>query len=141
MLFTQREDHLDTTGGVALSPGAPSEVRVSRKPRGLQSSSQGSSAGFVLADLEVNLLHGWQHALGLEKDCFHTSFALLDAEEELRERGECCAGKASLSLLSSVSSVTQSCLTLCDPHGLQHARLPCPLPIPGVYSNSCPLSQ
>ena len=43
--------------------------------------------------------------------------------------------------LSSVSSVTQSCLTLCDPHGLQHARLPCPLPIPGVYSNSCPLSQ
>ena len=26
------------------------------------------------------------------------------------------------------------------PHGLQHARLPCPLPTPGVYSNSCPLS-
>ena len=27
------------------------------------------------------------------------------------------------------------------PHGLQHARPPCPSPIPGVYSNSCPLSQ
>ena len=27
------------------------------------------------------------------------------------------------------------------PHGLQHARLPCPSPIPEVYSNSCPLSQ
>ena len=27
------------------------------------------------------------------------------------------------------------------PHGLQHARLPCPLATPGVYSNSCPLSQ
>ena len=27
------------------------------------------------------------------------------------------------------------------PHGLQHARLPCPSPTPGVYSNSCPLSQ
>ena len=27
------------------------------------------------------------------------------------------------------------------PHGLQHARLPCPPPIPGAYSNSCPLSQ
>ena len=26
------------------------------------------------------------------------------------------------------------------PHGLQHARLPCPLPTPGVYSNSCPFS-
>ena len=27
------------------------------------------------------------------------------------------------------------------PHGLQHVRLPCPSPTPGVYSNSCPLSQ
>ena len=27
------------------------------------------------------------------------------------------------------------------PHGLQHARPPCPLLTPGVYSNSCPLSQ
>ena len=28
-----------------------------------------------------------------------------------------------------------------QPHGLQHARLPCPSPTPGVYSNSCPLSR
>ena len=27
------------------------------------------------------------------------------------------------------------------PHGLQHARPPCPSPIPGVYSNSCPSSR
>ena len=27
------------------------------------------------------------------------------------------------------------------PHGLQHARPPCPSPTPAVYSNSCPLSQ
>jgi len=27
------------------------------------------------------------------------------------------------------------------PHGLQHSRLPCPSPTPGVYSNSCPLSR
>ena len=27
------------------------------------------------------------------------------------------------------------------PHGLQHARPPCPSPTPGVYSNPCPLSQ
>ena len=26
------------------------------------------------------------------------------------------------------------------PHGLQHTRLPCPSPTPGVYPNSCPLS-
>ena len=24
------------------------------------------------------------------------------------------------------------------PHGLQHSRVPCPLPTPGAYSNSCP---
>ena len=28
-----------------------------------------------------------------------------------------------------------------QPHGLQHARLPCPSPTPGVYSNSCPLHR
>ena len=28
-----------------------------------------------------------------------------------------------------------------QPHGLQHTRLHCPSPPPGVYSNSCPLSQ
>ena len=27
------------------------------------------------------------------------------------------------------------------PHGLQHARFPCLIPSPRVYSNSCPLSQ
>ena len=35
-------------------------------------------------------------------------------------------------------SSVQSCPTLCDP---KHARLPCPLPTPGVHSNSCPLSR
>ena len=27
------------------------------------------------------------------------------------------------------------------PHGLEHARLPCPSPTPGACSNSCPLSH
>ena len=27
------------------------------------------------------------------------------------------------------------------PHRLQHTRLPCPSPTPGVYPNSCPLSR
>ena len=27
------------------------------------------------------------------------------------------------------------------PHGLQHARLPCPSPTPGAFSNLCPLSR
>ena len=36
--------------------------------------------------------------------------------------------------------LTTSCLTL-RPHGLQCARLSCLSPSPGMYSNSCPLSQ
>ena len=39
------------------------------------------------------------------------------------------------------SSVAPSCPTLCDPHGLQHTRLPCPSPSPRACSNSCPLSR
>ena len=37
-----------------------------------------------------------------------------------------------------------SCSVMSDylwPHGLQHARLPCPSPSPRACSNSCPLSQ
>ena len=37
-----------------------------------------------------------------------------------------------------------SCSVMSDslwPHGLQHARPPCPSPSPGTCSNSCPLSQ
>ena len=39
------------------------------------------------------------------------------------------------------SSVTQSCLTFLQPHGLYHTRLPCPSPTPGTCSNSCLSSQ
>ena len=40
-------------------------------------------------------------------------------------------------------SVQFSCSVMSEslqPHGLQHARPPCPSPTPRVYSNSCPLS-
>ena len=36
-------------------------------------------------------------------------------------------------LLDQIRSVAQLCLTLCDPHESQHARPPCPSPIPGVH--------
>ena len=41
-------------------------------------------------------------------------------------------------------SVQFSCSVVCDslrPHELQHARPPCPSPIPWVHSDSCPSSQ
>ena len=45
---------------------------------------------------------------------------------------------------SVLSSVQFSGSVMSDslrPHELQQARLPCPSPTPGAYSNSCPLSQ
>ena len=42
-----------------------------------------------------------------------------------------------------ISSVKYSSSVMSDslqPHGLQHARFPCPSPTSGPYSNSCPLS-
>ena len=45
---------------------------------------------------------------------------------------------------SAFSSVQFSHSVVSDslwPHGLQHARLPCPSPTPRAYSNSCPLSR
>ena len=50
----------------------------------------------------------------------------------------------SLIFLLSLRSVQFSGSVVSDslpPHGLQHARPPCPLPTSGLYSNSCPLSQ
>ena len=48
------------------------------------------------------------------------------------------------SLMFIFSSVQFSCSVVSDSLGLQrlrHVRPPCPSPTPGVYSNSCPLSQ
>ena len=74
-------------------------------------------------------------------------YALLDKDKRLMEAswwerltvtetGFCSDGRGH----AQFSSVTQSCLTL-RPHGLQHARLPCPSPTPRTCSNSCPLSR
>ena len=51
-----------------------------------------------------------------------------------------CLGMPCAASSVQFSSVTQSCLILWR-HGLQHARLFCPSPTPGAYSNSCPLHQ
>ena len=60
-----------------------------------------------------------------------------------------CSCFCSLYLLTSLSSQHLPSLFFLHtcyvsdsvwPHGLEHARLPCPLPTPGIYSNSCPSS-
>ena len=50
--------------------------------------------------------------------------------------------KTTLSLISNSGQLSHSVMSdSLRPHTLQHARLPCPSPIPGACSNSCPLSQ
>ena len=64
--------------------------------------------------------------------------------EDLRDKElECDKG------FNSIWSISVSCKEhqfilvqlFSRPHELQHARLPCPSPTPGVHSNSCPLSR
>ena len=54
-----------------------------------------------------------------------------------------CFYFVSVFLFTLFSSVQFSLSVMSDslwPHELQHARPPCPSPIPGIYSNSCPSS-
>ena len=54
------------------------------------------------------------------------------------------SGSKYYNFIASALSVQFNCSVVSNslrPHGLQHARPPCPSPTPGVYSNSCPLSR
>ena len=50
-----------------------------------------------------------------------------------------------LGALGNVLATNEFCCSVMShslqPHGLQHARLPCPSPTPSVYSNLCPSSR
>ena len=53
-------------------------------------------------------------------------------------------GHTTYEYLSCDCTVQFSCSVMSDsfrPHGLQHAKSPCPSSTPGVYSSACPLSQ
>ena len=52
--------------------------------------------------------------------------------EEVRPCGQSCC---------CCCSVTKSCPTLCNPHGQQHTRPPCPSLSPGVCSSSCSIGS
>ena len=56
----------------------------------------------------------------------------------------CILSPSLFNLKAEFSSVQFSCSVVSDslrPHEPQHPRPPCPSPTPGVYPNSCPLSQ
>ena len=56
-----------------------------------------------------------------------------------RGRPISCSFYALFNNVQSVQSLSH--VRVLHPHGLQHARLPCPSQSPRVYSNSCPFSQ
>ena len=67
----------------------------------------------------------------------------LNAEIQRTERRDQCK-EVSSSVINGKKSVQFSRSVMSDslrPHGLHHARLPCPSPTPGPYSNSCPSSR
>ena len=74
-------------------------------------------------------------SLLLYQDGVSSACSFASSPKQRRTLNSCPGYVISLLLLS------HSVLTPCDPHGLQHARPPCPSPTPGACSNSRPSSQ
>ena len=85
-----------------------------------------------------SLLLLWRaHFTFLFEFCIPTSISLLEPQVTFLPYGVTTVyGKQQL--FPQFSSVTSNSLR---PHRLQHARLLCPSPTPGAYSNSCPWRQ
>ena len=75
------------------------------------------------------------------QECGGSDQGELDLEESIRVMNTCpwsVGSQGGSSLVHFTCSDMSDCLW---PHGLQHARLPCPSPTIGTYSNSCWSSQ
>ena len=87
------------------------------------------SKTLMLGKIEGKSRRGWQRMRWLDSITDSMDMNLGKFQEIVRDR------EASVQFSRSVMSDSLR------PHGLQHARPPCPSPTPGVYSNSCPLSR
>ena len=77
-------------------------------------------------------MHSRMHAIGISIHASHWILAFSFGGLYIKRIAEPCG---SVQFSHSVMYDTL------QPHELQHARLPCPSSIPGVYPNSCPISQ
>ena len=75
----------------------------------------------------------WGSKIIVDGDCSHEIKRRLLLGRKVMTNLAVAAAAAAKSL--------QSCPTLCDPMNRKHARPPCPLPNPGVHSDSRPSSQ
>ena len=82
---------------------------------------------------------GFEQIMQIEWEKMETVADFIFLGSKITEDSDC-----SLEIKRCFRWVQLSCSVISDslwPHGLQHARPPCPSPTLGVYSNSCPLSQ
>ena len=69
------------------------------------------------------------------------TFPNLNHPLDFTDAGDLSLRKLMMLWFSSVEFSRSIMSNSLQPHGLQHARLPCPSPTPGACSNSCPLGQ
>ena len=81
-------------------------------------------------------MHRLWHQVAKELELQWREYKLFGKTEEEAPRGGAVAEVTLCWNCRLSCSVTKSCPTHCDPRGLQHARLPCPSPSPGISSNS-----
>ena len=79
-----------------------------------------------------DLTHTFSTSTGEPAACIYLLFTCASFMQS-----HCSNAPGTLQVQFSLSVLFSSLL----PHGLQHARLPCPSPIPEACTNSCPLSQ
>ena len=79
---------------------------------------------------------GWHHRLNV-----HEIEQAPEVGDGLVSLACCSPWSHKESDMTELNWVTKLYPILLQPHGLQHARLPCPSPTPRAYSNSCPLCQ
>ena len=87
---------------------------------------------------QCDLAYGRRQELSCDGLVGPDHVGLVGPVEELRLSFEDCRVEGGLQAVQFTCSVMSDSLL---PHGLQHARLPCPSPTPGACSNSCPSSQ
>ena len=104
-----------------------------------------AQVGTKIAGRNINNLRYADDTTLMEESKEELKSFLMKVKEESEKVGlKLNIQKTKIMASSHISSVQFSCSVVSDsfqPHEPQHARPPCPSPTPGVYSNSCALSQ